>query len=129
MSKKSKFIRIELNESDFQYKFILDNLWFYFLFLCLLIVFIYYFYEFSLGVICFSFLSGVFAFFSAFKAKFGKFECENSFALLFIIFAFGPAIYVGEFSRLNIYLNIFMGALMSITLLSFAFKFLKLVKS
>ncbi len=77
MSKKSKFIRIELNESDFQYKFILDNLWFYFLFLCLLIVLIYYFHEFSLGVICFSFLSGVFAFFSAFKAKFGKFECEN----------------------------------------------------
>lgn len=113
---------IKIDTSDYYYRFVLKNRWIYLIFLCVLIVSIYNFYEFSIGIIFSSFLSGIFAFFSTFKAKVGGFECENACSLLFIIFAFGPAIYVGDFTRIDIHLNIFTGALMSITILSFVFK-------
>lgn len=108
-------------ESD-HYEFIIKNRWIYLFTASIFIVFIHNFYDFSVGVILTSFLSGFFGFFAAFKTKIGKIECEKFFSVLFIMFAFGPAVYVGKISKIEIHLNIFTGILLSITILSFVFK-------
>lgn len=124
----NRFTWIELNKSDFYYRFAVKNLWLNFLLLCMLLVYIYNFHYFAFGVMFFSFLSGFFAFFAAFKAKFGKFECENSFSLLFIICAFGVGAVGGEFSRVITHLNILVGALMVVTILPFIFRYFRIGK-